>query len=832
MSASHQTPFNQQIQLQIEDMSCGACSARVERICKKLEGVEQVYVNLATGQADITTNGQLDPTELIQKIEKAGYPTTLRLAEQHWIQLEIDAMTCSSCVGRVERIIKKNITDTETVYVNLANHSADFYIDAEQNIQPLLEQLARAGYPAQIKSETNQTLSPSEKQQQYAQRLRRDLCISLLFSVPIFLLEMLGHLIPSIHHWIMHSIGQHNSWLIQFVLCSLLLITVGKHFYKTGITNLLRGAPDMNSLVALGTLSAYGYSLVATFIPAWFGTQQYAVYYESASVIISLILLGRFLEARAKGKSSEAITHLMQLQPQVAHRVVDGHIQDVAINQLQCNDIVMIKPGEKVPTDGKVISGESYIDEAMMTGEANPVAKSPESLVIGGTLNQNGHLNVQVSAVGQNTVLANIIRLVEQAQNQKLPIQNLVNQITLWFVPIVITLAVLTFITWYLISPTTTALSAALTHAITVLIVACPCAMGLATPTSIMVGIGRAAELGIFFRHGHALQQLTNAQIIAFDKTGTLTKGKPILSDFIVKVPEQSHSLLQMVASLESASEHPIAYALQHALAEKQFTPLEINNFQAFSGLGVSGVLDGKSLYAGNLKFMQQQGIKDHEFQSHVDKFIAQGKSPIFFAIEQDVMAIFAVADEIKTDAIATIHHLKNKKLQVAMLSGDQYSTASHIGNSLNIDHVVAELLPHQKVEALTQFKTQYQTIAFVGDGINDAPALSYADIGIAIGTGTDIAIESADVVLMSGNVVGVAQAIDLSRATLQNIKQNLFWAFIYNLLLIPVAMGLFTPLGIYMSPMFAAAAMALSSVFVVSNALRLKRVKVSLSLT
>lgn len=824
-SNSNTPQFATEFEFDIQGMTCASCSARVERILKKFPDVQQANVNLATERANIFSNGQLDPQFMIQAIEKAGYQASLILPKQQHVTLEISGMTCASCVGRVERLIKKNPLVTQ-VSVNLATESADIQFSQTANLTELLQSLEKAGYPAKQRQTQTTETSISSKRQHEADVLWRDFLLSLIFTLPIFILEMGGHLIPAFHHWVHATIGMQNSWLIQFTLCSLLLITAGRRFYQLGLPALLRAAPDMNSLVAVGTLAAYLYSVVATFLPAWLPQQSYAVYYESAAVIITLILLGRYLEAKAKGKSSQAIEHLIGLQPKIAHLVVDQNIQDVPLNQLQRNDIAMIKPGEKIPFDGQVIVGESYVDESMMTGESIAISKKVGDQVLGGTVNQHGSLHVKISAVGADTVLANIIHLVEQAQGGKLPIQTLVDKVTLWFVPIVMLLALISFAIWYIISPTETALSTALIHAVAVLIIACPCAMGLATPTSIMVGTGRAAALGVFFRHGEALQQLQDVKVIAFDKTGTLTQGKPTLTDFITQDSRSKTQLLQYAASLEAPSEHPIAYALNKALTEQNLPLLAIDHFKALAGFGVQGQIEQQQVFLGADRFMASLGFDIAHFQQIAEQLTQQGKTPFYFAIDQRVVAVLAVADQLKPESLAAIRYLQQQGIKVAMISGDNRSTAEHIAQQLNIDHVVAEVLPHQKVETLSQLKQQHGNIAFVGDGINDAPALAHADVGIAIGTGTDVAIEAADLVLMSGNIFGVVNATTISTATMRNIKQNLFWAFIYNAALIPVAMGALSAWGITLSPMLAAAAMALSSVFVISNALRLTQIK------
>ncbi|MGE8532905.1 MAG: copper-translocating P-type ATPase, partial [Acinetobacter guillouiae] len=626
------------------------------------------------------------------------------------------------------------------------------------------------------------------------------------------------HLIPGMHHLIAQTIGIQNSWYLQFILTTLVLVIPGRRFYIHGLPALLRLAPDMNSLVAVGTLAAYLFSIVATFIPRILPAGTVNVYYEAAAVIVALILLGRFLEAKAKGRTSEAIQRLVSLQAKVAHVSRDNQIVDIPIDQVVVGDFIIVKPGERVPVDGKVVEGKSFVDESMITGEPIPVEKKIDSEVVGGTINQNGTLSFKAVAVGGETMLAQIIRLVEQAQGSKMPIQAVVDKITLWFVPAVMAAAVLTFLIWLIFGPSP-ALTFALVNAVAVLIIACPCAMGLATPTSIMVGTGRGAELGVLFRKGEALQLLKDAKVVAVDKTGTLTEGHPVLTDFEVTEFFQRDHVLSMVAAVESRSEHPIAKAIVDAAIKENLTLPKVNQFDSVTGMGVYANIDENGdIHIGADRYMLQLNIDISPFTSTAQRLGDEGKSPLYVAINGKLAGIIAVADPIKSTTPSAIKALHQLGLKVAMVTGDN-------ARQLGIDEVIAEVLPEGKVTAVQSLKAKYGNIAFVGDGINDAPALAEADVGLAIGTGTDVAIESADVVLMSGNLQGVANAIALSKATIGNIHQNLFWAFAYNTMLIPVAAGLLYPAyGILLSPIFAAGAMALSSVFVLANALRLRR--------
>lgn len=632
------------------------------------------------------------------------------------------------------------------------------------------------------------------------------------------------YVIPGMHQWIMDTIGLQESWYLQFVLTLLVLAIPGRRFYLKGIPALLRLGPDMNSLVSVGTLAAFGYSMIATFAPGLLPQGTVNVYYEAAAVIVALILLGRFMEARAKGRTSEAIKRLVGLQAKEAHVLRNGIVIDIPISDVALDDIIEVRPGERIPVDGEVSEGTSFVDESMITGEPIPVEKVPGSLMVGGTVNQKGALRLRATAVGGQTMLSQIIRMVEQAQGSKLPIQAVVDKVTLWFVPVVMLAALLTFLAWLTFGPSP-ALSFALVNAVAVLIIACPCAMGLATPTSIMVGTGRGAEMGILFRKGEALQLLKDARVVAVDKTGTLTEGRPVMTDLELAEGFELDLVLAKVAAVESRSEHPIARAIVEAALGKEISLPALTEFDSITGMGVRATVDGERVEVGADRFMRELGLDIEYFSKTAIRLGNEGKSPLYVAIDGRLAAIIAVADPIKSSTPIAINALHQLGLKVAMITGDNANTANAIARQLGIDEVVAEVLPEGKVEAVRRLKESYGKVAYVGDGINDAPALAVADIGLAIGTGTDIAVESADVVLMSGNLQGVPNAIGLSKATIGNIRQNLFWAFGYNAALIPVAAGLLYPAyGLLLSPIFAAGAMALSSVFVLGNALRLRR--------
>jgi Cu+-exporting ATPase/Au+-exporting ATPase len=810
----------QQFDLNIEGMTCASCVARVEKALKKVEGVLDAQVNLATEKAHVSAINSVPLSKLTQAVQKAGFDI-----QSDRIELAIEGMTCASCVARVEKALLK-VEGVSEAQVNLATETA--WVKASHaQIPALIAEVEKAGYQATIKSGRDMSTDShdafQEKKANETAQLKRDLWLAVILTAPVFILEMGSHLIPAFHHFIAHTLGTQNSWYLQFVLTTLVLIIPGRRFYQHGIPALLRLAPDMNSLVAVGTIAAYGFSCIATFFPELLPQSTVHVYFEAAAVIVALILLGRYLEAKAKGKTSEAIQYLVGLQPKTARVEQNDHWVDLAIADVQQGMLIEIRPGEKVAVDGEVVTGQSYIDEAMISGEPLPVAKQAGDQVVGGTVNQNGTLQIKATKVGQDSVLAQIIQMVEQAQGSKLPIQAVVDKVTLWFVPAVMALAALTFMVWFLFGPEPN-LTYALVNAVAVLIIACPCAMGLATPTSIMVGTGRAAELGVLFRKGEALQLLQQTKVVALDKTGTLTEGKPLLTDFEVTADFNQQTVLQLVASVEAKSEHPIAHAIVQAAREQELELSKVTDFDSITGAGVKAQVAGQQLHIGAERLMQDLGLNVDLFRATAQKLGDQGRSPLYVAINQKLAAIIAVADPIKPTTYSAIQALHDQGLKVAMITGDHQHTAQAIAKQLKIDQVIAEVLPHEKVDAVRQLQQQYGVLTFVGDGINDAPALAQADVGMAIGTGTDVAIEAADVVLMSGNLQHVATGIGLSQATMRNIKQNLFWAFVYNIALIPIAAGVLYPFwGILLSPMFAAGAMALSSVFVVSNALRLK---------
>ena len=814
------------VTLPVQGMTCASCVGRVERALKKLPGVASVQVNLATESATLRFEGPPDVAAAIATIEKSGYAVP-----QASVELQVQGMTCASCVGRVERTLRR-VPGVQDVAVNLATERARIQLLAGTPVQALIAAVHKAGYEAApVVQEASAQAHDAQAQRQAAerQRLQRSLGWALVLALPVFILEMGGHVFPPLHGWIEATIGMRTSWLLQCVLTSAVLLGPGRQFYALGVPALLRGAPDMNSLVALGTAAAFAYSVVATFAPGVLPTGTVHVYFEAAAVIVALILLGRFLEARAKGQTSDAIRRLVQLQAKTARvQRGAGAWQEVDIVQVMAGDRVQVRPGERIPVDGVVLEGESFVDESMVSGEPVPVAKQAGAELVGGTVNQNGALVFEATKVGGDTLLAQIIRMVEQAQGAKLPIQALVDKVTMWFVPAVMATALLTFFVWWLWGPQP-ALNFAVVNAVAVLIIACPCAMGLATPTSIMVGTGRAAQLGVLLRKGEALQQLKATRVVAVDKTGTLTLGRPVLTDLALAPGFDRAPVLAAIAAVEAQSEHPIARAIVQAAEGEGLTLPTVAQFENLSGMGVraqvQGHHGGQRIEIGADRFMRQLGLDVTAFAAAAEQLGQEGKTPLYAAIDGQLAAMLAVADPMKPSTPAAIAALHQLGLKVAMITGDNRHTAQAIARQLGIDEVVAEVLPGGKVEAVQRLQQSHGTLVFVGDGINDAPALAQADVGIAIGTGTDIAVEAADVVLMSGDLGGVPKAIALSQATMANIAQNLFWAFAYNVALIPLAAGVLYPVnGMLLSPMFAAGAMALSSVFVVSNALRLRR--------
>ena len=810
------------LDLAVEGMTCASCVRRVEKAIAAVPGVASINVNLATERATVQFSGPTDALAVLKAIEQAGYEPSLTTQE-----FGVEGMTCASCVARVEKTLRA-VPGVVDASVNLATERATVRIAAGALDMAALEAAVRkSGYEVRRLQESASVDGAQDRRLGEIKKLQRLAIFSAALTLPLFVLEMGSHFIPGVHELIMNTVGMQNNLYLQFVLASIVLFGPGLRFFQKGVPNLLRWSPDMNSLVVLGTTAAWLYSFVATFAPRLLPVGTVNVYYEAAAVIVTLILLGRFLEARAKGQTSQAIKRLIGLQAKTAFVLRGGEYVEIEISNVAVGDVIRIRPGEKVPVDGIVVDGGSFVDESMITGEPVPVEKVVDSEVVGGTINKIGSFTFRATKVGGDTLLAQIIKMVEAAQGSKLPIQALVDKVTAWFVPAVIFAAVVTFAAWFIFGPSP-ALGFALVNAVAVLIIACPCAMGLATPTSIMVGTGRAAELGILFRKGEALQSLRGADVVALDKTGTLTKGQPELTDLIVRDGYSTDDVLALVASVEALSEHPVAQAIVTAAKIKSLLLQPVKDFKATPGFGIEGTVGSHNLLVGADRALHKVGIHPSAFAQKAAELGDQGKSPLYVAIDGELAAILAVSDPLKETTPAAIKALHDLGLRVAMITGDNRRTADAIARQLGIDEVVAEVLPEGKVDAVKRLRADGRKVAFIGDGINDAPALTEADVGLAVGTGTDVAIESADVVLMSGDLNGVAKAIALSQATIRNIKQNLFWAFAYNVSLIPVAAGLLYPVnGTLMSPIFAAAAMATSSVFVLGNALRLRSLQV-----
>ncbi|MDO8271989.1 MAG: heavy metal translocating P-type ATPase [Gammaproteobacteria bacterium] len=740
------------------------------------------------------------------------------------IDLNVSGMTCASCVGRVEKALK-NVPGVMNASVNLASGRAHVNLSTSgPTASDLTKAVINAGYEATVAVDRKADAQKRERQlKEELQSLKRAFLISVLFTLPVFLLEMGGHVLPGFADFVHGTLGHRNNWIVQFVLTSIVLFWPGRRFFLLGVPALLRLAPDMNSLVAMGTSAAWGYSTVVTFSPSVLPGDSGNVYFEAAAVIVCLILMGRFLEGKARGRTGEAIAKLLTLQPETAMVLQGDQVVETAIESIRPGDTVQVQPGERIPLDGQLVDGHSFVDESMLTGEPLPVKKEPGAAVTGGTINKTGAFSFRVLRVGEDTVLARIIAMVESAQGSKLPIQSLVDKITLWFVPAVMLVAISTFLYWLL--ATDAGLGTALVHAVSVLIVACPCAMGLATPVSIMVATGRSAEMGVLFRNGNALQMLSQTRTIAFDKTGTITQGKPELTDLLAQPGFDAAEVLAIAAAVEEKSEHPIGLAIVAAARLQGLSLPPVKDFEALPGYGLRACVNGERVDIGASRLLEKLGLDARAALPAAVELAEQGKTPLYMAIGGRLAAVIAVADTVRASSPAALQALRRAGFRTAMITGDNARTAQAVAKTLQLDQVFAEVLPEGKVATLKSLRTEGTLLTYVGDGINDAPALAEADIGIAMGSGTDIAIESADVVLMTGELGAVVNAVMLARATMRNIKENLFWAFAYNVALIPLATGaLYPAYGLQLSPVFAAGAMALSSVFVLGNALRLKR--------
>ncbi|MEE2859745.1 MAG: heavy metal translocating P-type ATPase [Pseudomonadota bacterium] len=794
-----------ELDLPIPGISCASCAGRVTRALTALPGVSELNVNPVTKRAHIRLDGATLP-QVQEALAQAGYPADLTTT-----RLSIEGMSCASCSGRISRALSAR-PDVAEAQVNLATHQAQVMHAPGLLPDTLARLVTEMGYPARVAAPDRPAAPPPDE----APALRRDFLIALALTLPIFVVEMGGHVVPGFHHWLHGVIPTRALWVVQMVLSLAVLAGPGRRFFAAGLPALRRGAPEMNSLVALGSGTAFLFSVVVTLAPGVVPEASRQVWFEAAAVIVTLILMGRWLEARAKGQAGAAIRALIALAPDTATALRDGRPVKLPVADLRAGDLLLLAPGERVALDGVVTEGSGPVDESMLTGEPVPASKMPGDKVTGGTVNGNSALTYRVTATGTDTVLSRIVALVEQAQAARLPVQALVDRVTLVFVPTVMALAALTFVLWLIWGP---GLAHAVVAAVSVLIIACPCAMGLAVPVSIMVGSGRGAQLGVLFRRGDALQKLAEARVVAFDKTGTLTLGRPRVTGTWTDGIDPRQAL-RLTAAAEARSEHPLAAAI---LAEAEDLDLPAaQSVTATAGRGLTATVEGHALLIGNGAALKAAGVVPApELMAKAEAAAAQGATPVHLAVDGRHVATFALADPERPEAASTVADLHQLGLKTAMLSGDLPATAKAVGARIGIDRIEAGLTPEDK---LTTIRGMGQGSVFVGDGINDAPALAAADTGVAIGTGTDIAIESADAVLMSGDPRGVVRAIRLSRAVMRNIRQNLFWAFAYNAALIPVAMGVLVPFGgPQLSPMLGAAAMALSSVFVVGNALRLR---------
>ena len=811
-----QTAVNKHISLPVTGMSCAACALSIEKALRQVKGVQLASVNYAAQQATVEYDEGTTPlSKLLESVRSAGYG--VRTVNS---TLKIEGMHCASCVGRVEKALLTLPGVVEaSVNLNLEEVRITF-IPELVSISDVRETIREIGYQVgEAKDLDLEDWDRNQKQKTF-QSLKIKMIFAMILTVPILILSMFPNL-PLIG-----DISQQFRWYILLVLTTPVVFVSGGQFYISAWKTARHLTADMNTLIALGTGSAYIYSVLNTFLPVLFPPMLQHVYYETAAVIITLILFGRLLEARAKGKTSEAIKRLLGLQPKTARVILDGQEMDIPIQEVRVGQMIRVRPGERIPVDGLVQDGRSVVDESMISGEPMPVAKNQGDTVIGGTVNKTGSFVFIASRVGKNTVLAQIIKLVQNAQTSKAPIQRLADTIAGYFVPVVILIAIITLLIWLFFGPSPQ-LTYALIAFITVLIIACPCALGLATPTSIMVGTGRGAELGILIKSAESLETAHKVSAVIFDKTGTVSMGKPEVTDLVPLNGYSENELLSLAASLEKSSEHPLADALLKKAREHQLTIIPSQDFQAKPGSGVLGSVNGKNVIIGNEKMMQDWDIDLSETAKIQTELLNSAKTLTFVAVDKILAGIIAVADPLKPESAATIHRLKETGLKTYLITGDNRKVARMIANQLGIEEFYAEVLPEEKARYVKQLQEKGEVVAMVGDGINDAPALAQADIGIAIGTGTDIAIEASDITLIRGDLQGVAVALELSQATIRNIKQNLFGSFFYNSLGIPVAAGVLYPLfGILLSPMIAASAMAASSVTVVTNALRLKRFK------
>jgi Cu+-exporting ATPase len=808
--------------IKIGGMTCAACAKRIEKSVGKLEGVLKASVNLATEKLTVEYNDQETSLFKIKEtINSIGYEVIEDEVKK--VTIPIEGMTCAACAKRIEKVLSK-IDGVIQVSVNLATEKATVeYQPLKVRLSSIKQAIEKAGYKA-LSIENNTVDEDKLRKEKEIRSLRTKFLTSLTFAIPLLYLSM-GYMIGLPVPFFLDPVMYPLNYAIAQLIITLPKVISGYKFYTNGFKNLIQRSPNMDSLIAVGTSAALIYSLYSTYqIITGNHHAVMELYYETVGVIITLILLGKYLEAVSKGRTSEAIKKLMGLTPKTATVIHDGKETELPIDEVEVNDIIMVRPGEKIPVDGIVLEGHTTVDESMLTGESMPIDKTSGDNVYAATINKNGTIKFKATKVGQNTTLAQIIRLVEDAQGSKAPIAKMADIVSGYFVPIVVAIAALAFLSWLIAGKT---LVFSLTIFISVLVIACPCALGLATPTAIMVGTGKGAEYGILFKSGEALEIAHKINTVIFDKTGTITEGKPEVTDIVTASGMSKQRLLQIAASGEKGSEHPLGEAIVAQAEKENIDFLDTNNFEAIPGQGIKVSVDGLATLIGNKKLMDDRGISITELENISGKLADEGKTPMYIAINQKLAGIIAVADVMKESSIKAIDKLRTMGIEVAMITGDNRKTAEAIAKQVGIERILAEVLPQDKAYQVKKLQAGGRKVAMVGDGINDAPALVQADIGIAIGSGTDIAMESGDIVLMKSDLMDVATAINLSKSTIRIIKQNLFWAFGYNVLGIPIAAGLLYLFGgPLLNPMIGAAAMSLSSVSVVSNALRLKRFK------
>jgi len=810
----------------IEGMTCASCAQTVEKAAKKVRGVTQASVNLATEKLSIEYDEPTFSVENLQKaVENSGYKM---IAQEGTTQtFAIEGMTCASCAQTIEKAVGK-LSGVDKASVNLATEKMQVsYNPSAISVSDVTGAVSNSGYAAVLETTDTQDNSRAEKREKKEKRMKQLLNrfgISIIFTIPVLIISM-GHMagmpLPNI---VDPMINAFNFSLLQLIL-TLPIMVVSWEYFQKGFKSLFKGHPNMDSLIALGTAAAFVYSLAATIgTGLGYGNFSDLLYYEVTGVILALHTLGLFLEERSKGQMSSAIEKLVNLAPKTARVIRNGVEQEITVDEVALGDVIRVRPGESMPADGVVVEGRTSVDESMLTGESIPVEKKSGDEVIGASINKNGSIDYRATRVGSDTTLSQIIKLVEDAQGSKAPIARMADIITGYFVPIVIALAVLAGIAWLIAGQSGIF---ALSVIITTLVIACPCALGLATPTSIMVGTGKGAEHGVLIKSGEALETTHNLDTIVFDKTGTLTEGKPIVTDILVTPLITKENLLYYAASGETGSEHPLGEAIVQKSKEENMTLAKPDHFEAIPGHGIRVEIEGKDMYIGNRKLMLEQKIDLSSMEKESNRLADEGKTPMYLSVDGELAGIIAVADTLKENSMKAVKELRRRGVEVIMITGDNKRTAKAIAKQVGIDSVLSEVLPEDKAEEVKKLQEAGKKVAMVGDGINDAPALAQADIGIAVGSGTDVAIESADIVLMRNDLTAVLTAIDLSHTTLRNIKQNLFWAFAYNLVGIPVAMGLLYIFGgPLMSPIFAAVAMSFSSVSVLLNALRLRRFK------